>query len=185
MRAPAWALAGGALLLGCATSYDPDMDASWAPLVVAQAWQPAPAGTDPMAYHAGADMIACGEQDWHVELDGLEIETTRCNYAVVQQPLRGDLVQGDELRVRVWWQTLASPEPVDAHLALFVGEALVWETQVAVPGPAAVHDLLLDSPVSAAAGTKVTFHLHNHGSNTWNLNEFALLAPAASAQLEE
>jgi hypothetical protein len=186
VRGPAWALACSALVLGCATSpADPDTDLSWVPLVLAEGWQPAPAGADPMAHHTDADVIPCGEQDWQVELDGLEIETTRCNYAVLQQPLRADLDQGDELRVRAWWQALVSPEPVEGHLALFVGDALVWEEHVAIPGPAAASDVELASPVSAAAGTTVTFHLHNHGSNTWNLNEFALQTIAASAQPEE
>jgi hypothetical protein len=184
VRTLAWALACSALLPGCAASSDtPDPEPSWVPLVLAEEWQPAAA--DPMASHAGADAIACGEQDWHAELAGLEIETTRCNYAAVEQPLLADLVQGDELRVRVWWQTLVSPAPVEGHLALFVGDALVWEEHVAIPGPAAARDVDLVSPVSAPAGTPVTFHLHNHGSNTWNLNEFALQAPAARAQPEE
>jgi hypothetical protein len=184
VRTLAWALACSALLPGCAASSDPpDPEPSWVPLVLAEEWQPAPA--DPMASHAGADAIACGEQDWHAELAGLEIETTRCNYTAVEQPLLADLVQGDELRVRVWWQTLVSPAPVEGHLALFVGDALVWEEHVAIPGPAAARDVDLVSPVSEPAGTPVTFHLHNHGSNTWNLNEFALQAPAARAQPEE
>lgn len=180
----AWALACGALVLGCASSDEPD-PSSWIPLVQAEDWQPAPAGTDPIGHHTGADVIPCGELDWHVELDGLEVETTRCNYASVQQPLLVDLKEGDELRVRVWWQALVSPEPVDGHLALLVGDQLAWEEYVAIPGPAAAHDLTLASPVSAPVGTTVTFHLHNHGSNTWNLNEFALQAPAESAPTEE
>jgi hypothetical protein len=183
VRTLARALAGSALVLGCATPpADPDTDPSWVPLVLAEEWQPAP--EDPMAHHADGDTITCGEQDWHAELAGLEIETTRCNYAAVEQPLLADLVQGDELRVRVWWQTLVSPAPVEGHLALFVGGELVWEEHVAIPGPAAAHDIELASPVSAAAGTPVTFHLHNHGSNTWNLNEFALQAPARARTQE-
>lgn len=65
VRAPAWALAGSALPLGCATSSepDPDTDRSWVPLVVAQGWQRAPAGADPMAHHAHTGAIASGERD--------------------------------------------------------------------------------------------------------------------------
>lgn len=185
VRWSAWALASGALLLGCALPGDPAPDPSWVPLVLAEDWQPAPASTDPMAEHAGPDAIPCGEGDWHAELGGLEVETTRCNYAVVEQPLRADLAEGDELRVRVWWAALVSPEPVEGHLALLVDGELVWEQHVAIPGPAAAHDVTLASPVSAPAGATVTFHLHNHGSNTWNLNEFALQAPAGSASTEE
>lgn len=184
-RGPAWALASGALLLGCASPADPDPDPSWVPLVLAESWQTAPAGADPLAHHAGADAIVCGAGDWHAELDGLEIETTRCNYASLEQPLLVDLDRGDELRVRVWWQALVSPEPVEGHLALLVGGELVWEQHAAIPGPAAAHEVTLASPVSAPAGTTVTFHLHNHGSNTWNLNELALQAPAESAPAEE
>jgi hypothetical protein len=185
VREPGWALACSALLIGCAAPADTDPDLSWIPLVLAEAWLPAPAGTDPMGHHLDAEAILCGEQDWHEELDGLEIETTHCNYAAVQQPLLTDLEQGDTLRVRVWWQTLVTPEPVDGHLALFVGGELVWEERVAIPGPADLREVELASPVSAPAGTMVGFHLHNHGSNTWNLNELALQAPAASAQHEE
>lgn len=184
VRGRAWALSWCALVLGCAVApADPDVDPTWVPLVRAGAWQAAPA--DPMAEHAGGDAIACGPGDWRVELDGLEIETTRCNYAVLAQPLLADIAAGDPLRLQVWWQTLASPAPVDGHLAVFVGDALVWEEHVAIPGPAAARDVAFDSPVTAAAGTTVTFHLHNHGSNTWNLNQLAALAPAASATPEE
>jgi hypothetical protein len=185
VRGPAWALTCNALLLGCSASPAPDTDSSWIPLVLPEAWQPAPAVADPMGHHLDADAIVCGEQDWHAELDGLEIETTRCNYAALQQPLLADLEEGSRLRVRVWWQTLVSPEPVDGHLTVFVDDQLVWEEHVAIPGPADVREVELASPVSAAAGATVSFHLHNHGSNTWNLNELALHAPAASTQPEE
>ncbi|WP_224242046.1 hypothetical protein [Hyalangium gracile] len=177
---PTWALACSALLIGCSAAPDPQTDTTWVPLVLAESWQPAPAGADPMAHPTGSDVLACGRQDWHPELDGLEIQTTHCNYAVVQQLLLRALRQGDPLRVRVWWQTLVSPEPVEGHLALLVGEHLVWEERVRIPGPAASREVELASPLSAPAGATVTFHLHNHGSNAWNLNEFALRAPSES-----
>ncbi|WP_224367688.1 hypothetical protein [Hyalangium versicolor] len=123
----------------------------------------------------------CGEQDWHAELDGLEVQTTRCNYATVRQPLLLDLKKGARLRVRVWWQALVSPAPVQGHMALLVGEHQVWEEHIKIPGPADTREVELSSPLAAKAGTLVTFHLHNHGSNTWNLNGFALQVPAESS----
>lgn len=184
VRGVASALLCSVLVLACdASPADPINEPAWIPLVVAEAWEPVPPDADPFADHAGPDAIFCGERDWRVELGGLEIETTRCNHATVAQPLLTDVAPGDRLRVRVWWQTLVSPEPVEGHLVLAIDEQMVWEERVDIPGPASVREVEVASPVAAAAGAVVTFHLHNHGSNSWNLNELTLYAPAGAGSI--
>lgn len=177
--APAWLLACSALALGCeGPPPDDDQEPTTIPLVTAEAWQAAPPEADPVDTNPGPDAIMCLELDWQVELGGLEIETTRCNYAVLQQPLLADIDVGARLRVLVWWHSLISVEPTEGHLAVAVGDQVIWEERIDIPGPADVRQLELSSPIAATAGTIVTLHLHNHGANTWNVNELALRVPS-------
>ena len=62
-----------------------------------------------------------------------------------------------------------APEAAEAHVAVLLGEQLVWETTLPIPTPSAVHDVEVPASAAASQGTPVVIHLHNHGSNAWNL----------------
>jgi hypothetical protein len=69
----------------------------------------------------------------------------------------------------LWHSALVSDPPAEAHLALQIGDDLLYERVVPVPSEAAAYTDSVEVPFRADAGEIVTFHLHNHGANTWNL----------------
>jgi hypothetical protein len=99
----------------------------------------------------------------------LEIDTDFCDYATVRQPSQRALAPGDIVAIRMWHYPLSTPAPAQAHLALAIDGAVVWEAFV--PSPAAgayVEDeLVIDRALPA--GTELQLHVHNHGANTYDL----------------
>jgi hypothetical protein len=171
----------GLLLLGC-TASEPDDgvtslrdDTYWVSLAAPDGWIVATDDDDPLPEHR-PEPVVCSPHPWHVVGEGIEADTTECNYVSLTTPLTHDIEAGQPIAVDVWWSTLASVEPATGHLALFVGGQRLWETEVQIPGPADVRQFEFASPFSATAGEDVVFHLHNHGFNTWTLARFATLA---------
>ena len=145
----------------------------WRPLASNDAWQPDLAEVDPLPEHRPAE-VEC-TNGWYAESGGIEIDTGACNYLSLEQPLLAPLAAGDPVHLQLWWQSLASVEPAEGHLALLVDGELLWEEHVPIPGPAATRTLAFESPVDAPAGATVTLHLHNHGYNTWHFHELSAL----------
>ena len=147
-------------------------------LVLPVDWQQVPAPDDPLALHRPAE-VSCPLGAWLYEPQGLEINTAACNYAMFVQPSRAAIVPGARLRASLYHFDLNSEPPATAHVALMIEEAVLWEQEIAIPGKANAYtiDLVLD--FTAAAGTPVYFHLHNHGQNTWTLGaiEVEVLPP--------
>lgn len=143
-------------------------------LIDAGAWLATPAHLDPLAEHRPAPVV-CPTGAYGLEFGVLEVDTGQCNYLSVSQPLTHALAPGDPLRVTIWWQTLIAEAPAEAHLALLADGELLWETHVAIPGPAEAQQMEFVSPIAAEAGAALTFHLHNHGYNSWTLGSLELL----------
>lgn len=136
------------------------------PLAHASDWKESPASADPLPEHR-PDAVTC--LGWGEEFGALELSTATCNYASLEQPLAEAIEIGDQLHIELWWSGLFAPDSATAHLALLVDDALLWETEVEIPGPADARTIEFDSPISALAGATLTFHLHNHGQNSWTL----------------
>jgi hypothetical protein len=181
-------LSTAALLLTFATACDPadpidtstpPLYAEPRPLVYAQDWTTTAPAEDPLTEHRPAETF-CPPSAWAEEFGTLEVSTTTCNYFSVEQPLAEPIEIGDELRVQVWWQSLIATQPATGHLALLIDGTLVWEVHVEIPGASDARSIRFASPVAAEPGATVTFHLHNHGANSWTLAEFATLGAASS-----
>lgn len=82
-----------------------------------------------------------------------------------------------QLSLQMWWQTLVSVEPATGDLTLALGGTRIWQHQVSIPGPADAIQPVVRVKRSFEAGTPVYFHLSNHGSNTWNLNQITWRKP--------
>lgn len=164
------------LLLGCRPSGDPQDSGppQPVPLVDAALWQPADAAADPLADHR-PDEVSCAPQSWYVEYEGLEVDTTSCNYLSLSQPLLIPLSAGEPLEILAWHQSLLASEPAQAHLAVLIDGAVAWELTVDIPADPSVYEAEVAAPAEAAAGAPVVVHLHNHGGNTWQLNELSAL----------
>jgi hypothetical protein len=146
---------------------------SWRSLARNEAWQPDLPEDDPLPEHRPAQ-VEC-DHGWALESGGIEVRTDQCNYLSLQQPLLAAIEPGDPLHLELWWQTLASVEPAQGHLALFVDDELLWEELVPLPGPADARSLEFPSPLRAPAGATLTLHLHNHGYNAWHFHELSAL----------
>ncbi|MFB6372434.1 MAG: hypothetical protein ABEN55_04870 [Bradymonadaceae bacterium] len=146
-------------------------------LVAIDAWQRVDADSDPLASHRPSS-VDCPESAVEREqLQGqqtLSISTERCNYYAVRQQTPVAIDSGDTLRIRVWHFELTHDESASAHVALALDGGVAWEKSIRLPTDKGA---LLSGKWQAdrdyPAGTRVDFHLHNHGSNTWNFIEFS------------
>ena len=69
----------------------------------------------------------------------------------------------------LWHGDLAFEEPAEAHVAISIDGEIIWENTVQIPAEAAIFDTRVTVPFDAPAGSKVEYHLHNHGFNSWTL----------------
>jgi hypothetical protein len=169
--------------LGCptadATDGGGDTDEGFPPLlepvVVAEAaaWNPAPHDADPLPQHRPDDSIC--EGGFGLEYGTFEIDTGLCTYALFEQPSMHDVPAHTDVRIMVVHDQLYAPEPALAHVLLTIGDAVVFEADVDVPGP---YDLLEQDWVAdrdIPSGTPVRLHLHNHGVNSWRILDIKTL----------
>jgi hypothetical protein len=138
------------------------------PLVDHMLWVLTDPDLDPLASHRPTE-ISCPPGAYGEEQGTFEVETGYCNYISMSQPSLMAIASGNKIHVTLWHNNLVAAEPYEAHVAIFVGDQLIWESQVSVPHDAAVYDTSIPVNFSAAAGTPVHYHLHNHGYNSWNL----------------
>ena len=131
---------------------------------------------DPLADHR-PDEVRCPDWARPIEPPIQEIATDDCNYASLGQPSLRPLIAGERVVVEFWHLQLWSEEPAEAHVALFIGDWMVFEDHIAVPGDEAFYAPSAVVPVDMPTGTPVVFHLHNHGQNSWRLLRVDRLAP--------
>lgn len=135
-------------------------------LVDVAAWAPADS-VDPFADER-PDGATC---DGGTELEGgtLEVDTGVCAWLWVEQPLLAPVAEGDPLELVFWHSWLDAPEPAEGHLAVVIDGEVAHELLVPIPGEPASYTERFASPATARAGAPVGLHLHNHGTNTWNV----------------
>lgn len=139
-------------------------------------WEPLDVSDDPFAAHRPSP-VRCPELAILLEGEVLEINTELCNYFAVVQALPQTLRPCEPVQLVMTHEALFFDEPATAHVALHIGEHLVWEERVDIPGPRGLLAPTFQVPEEIPAGSPVKFHLHNHGVNTWNLLSVTRLAP--------
>jgi hypothetical protein len=87
----------------------------------------------------------------------------------VSQPSLTGIEAGDELHLVLWHGNLAFSSPATAHVSISVDGQSVWSEKVDIPSEAEIFDLRIPVNFDAPPGSKVEYHLHNHGFNTWTL----------------
>ena len=106
----------------------------------------------------------------HVEENNaLEIDTGACNYVSLSQPILTGINAGDTVELSLWHDALVASEPGVAHVALALGEDVIWEIEPNIPSTPHAYRPRIQIIGSYATGTPIVFHLHNHGSNNWRL----------------
>lgn len=154
---------------GAGTAVDPT-GGSLEALALPMLWKPVAADADPLVEHRPAEVV-CALGSWLLEPEGLEVNTQTCNYASFGQPSLVEVVPGARIVGSLYHFDLFAAEAATAHVALSIGDALIWEQEIAIPGPANAFTIDLPASFAAPVGTPVNFHLHNHGQNTWTLGE--------------
>jgi hypothetical protein len=142
--------------------------AGLAPVVASTGWTLATAEEDPFASEREG-RVPCGLADVREESGTFEVDTRACNHVTVRQPSAVSIGVGDTVSVLLWWQTLASLRPAEGHIAVALGNRVLWEERVQIPGPPDVREVSLVANEALAAGQPVFFHVHNHGYNNWKL----------------
>ncbi len=137
-------------------------------LVDVDAWVYQSAEEDSKASERPAD-LSCPDNSWYNEDGALEVETGYCNYLSLAQPSLVDVAAGDTLHLVLWHGDLVFDEPATGHVTLSIDGKVAWEAQVSIPSDADIFDVKFTLPFDAPAGSKVEYHLHNHGYNTWTL----------------
>jgi hypothetical protein len=104
-----------------------------------------------------------------LETEIFEIETNDCTYASFAQPTARPLAAGDSVALELWHLQLWAPVATTGHIAVMIDDWLVWEQAPAIPGSATHFAPTVVVPRSIPAGSRVVFHLHNHGTNSYRL----------------
>jgi hypothetical protein len=167
------ALGGMALGSGCISddgSSCPGLggDRVRAALIDATAWTAEAAEDDPIAEHRPAT-LTCLPTGAYAENSVFEVDTDDCNYAAFVQPSLETVAPGDRVAISLAHDDLVAPEPADAHVALLLGEQVLWDRLIAIPNVPTPYNVEVEVPDCAPSGTPVHLHLHNHGVNSWRL----------------
>ena len=137
-------------------------------LVDVNAWQFQGAAQDSFASYR-PETVDCPDNSWYNEDGALEVETGFCNYLSVAQPSLASVAAGDTLRLVLWHGNLAFDTPATGHVAISIDGQIVWQQTVAIPADAEIFDLSIPVDFDAPEGSKVEYHVRNHGYNTWTL----------------
>ena len=145
------------------------------PLVDPALWLPTTADNDP--FDDRPDDPACSAGAYGVESGVFEVETSYCDYLTATQPLKVALEAGVQISTLVWHLALINETPAEGHVALQIGQHLVFEARPPIPGPERAYPVLWSLPEALPAGTPAYFHVHNHGYNSWRLGPVEAKAP--------
>lgn len=107
-----------------------------------------------------------------VETSSVEIETDRCAWVTLGQPLAADVAADDTLDLLFFHNALAAPpESVDpdARIEIWLGDRPIWALRVPIPHEAGLHAIELQPGLAASAGDPTVLHVSNHGQNSYRL----------------
>lgn len=166
-----------AVTLACSSGSPPPGPAlHYESLVALDDWQGVEHDEDPFVVGARA-IPACATPGFRVEADQswLEIDTTVCAWVTVKGSARFGVEVGEKLKLEVSHFDLDAPTPAEAELRLRFGDCEAWSKTIPIPSAADVLVDELDSPCALREGDAVLFHLQNHGQNTYQLQDVAIL----------
>ena len=130
---------------------------------------------DPTPAHRDAES-SCDPGGVLPEEGVLEVNTNDCGYAVLGQPTLHAIAAGDTLELLMYHSALSAiDEPTEGHFSLWIGDAMFWELNVAIPAAAEIYLVPVTVDFDAAQSTDVRVHLHNHGGNSWRIGHLKRL----------
>ena len=174
----AW-LAWTTALSGCSHEAEPapkEPNATFQTLVPLEGWTSLARTADPFVTDPD-QAPACVGPGFRLEtdFDQLELDTGSCNWVTLSGSALFDLSADQPLQLEFSHYNLDAAAPATAELKLAFPDCDVWAMQLAIPGEAAVYKEQFASPCALQAGQSVLFHLHNHGQNTYQVQDLAVL----------
>ena len=158
------------VVAGCGPEVDTTLGDALEPgvhsLIDHLAWTSVSEPDDPLADHRPEE-VDCPDGAWYEEDGALDAQTGFCTYLAISQPSLASVALGDQLDIVLWHANLGAGDGAPAHVAVVLGETVIWEAHVEMPADATVFHETLSSPVKLAEGEAVGLHLHNHGFNAW------------------
>jgi hypothetical protein len=109
------------------------------------------------------------------QLDWIEIDSGICNWITLRAAARAPVAPGKRLALTVSHYDLVASAPAEATLRLVLGECEAWSKTISIPADAAVHEEQLDAPCALDEGATILFHVHNHGQNSYQLQQLSAL----------
>ncbi len=140
------------------------------------AWITQSADEDPFFDHR-PETIDCPEGALTSEGGVLDLDTGRCNYVAIKQPLLIDVQPCDTVQAVLIHEALFDVNPATAHVSILINGEIVFDQQIPIPSPSGLLTPRWQLPAGARAGDEIVLHLHNHGVNTWNLLSVNTVAP--------
>lgn len=141
-----------------------------------EGWQLVAPDNDPFAPPTDAPL--CTLDDIRMEPFGnagpvaLDVDTRAgCGWATLAQQTRTELVAGDQVLSRLFYFSQTSFPAAVADVALRLGDEDLWRFEVPIPSASKLEFPTVTLEQDLPAGTRVLFHVGNHGDNTWNLLE--------------
>lgn len=130
------------------------------------AWDELDPAADPFDVPKDSGCLPGG---YFANVAGVEVDTGRCRYLVLGQPLHTALRAGDVVTVSLEHLYLLSDEPAEGHAGVSIGGVRVLDQHVPIPAEPAryVVETAIDEDIDE--GAQLVFHLHNHGANSWRL----------------
>jgi len=101
-----------------------------------------------------------------------------CNWITLEQPSLRAIRAGDRVEVRSRHSALTAPvttPPTEAHMRFVVGDELALDYSVLIPSDYAFPSRTWIAPKDYPAGTRLLWHVDNHGSNEYMLIEVNIL----------
>ena len=146
-------------------------------LVQGQNWQPAQPSLDPFASLIH-DRIPCDWTSWGMEYGGVEVNTGRCGYMSLHQPLLDSINTQTWLKISAWHTPLLKGDQEgEAFFSLMIGDQVIWEKTLWIPSEATSWEDLILSPLNAPKGTSVYLNVRNHGANSWVFHSLKAWTP--------
>ena len=143
-------------------------------LVAHDAWVLSDPNTDPFVEFR-EERIPCDPTSVAREdiagFDSVEVKTGPCSYITLEQAMRSDLREGDQVEIRVWHYFLDELYASEAHVVLQTGDTVLWAEKISLPTDGGIVKGIVTATEDVSADAPLYFHIRNHGRNSWHLLE--------------
>lgn len=112
-----------------------------------------------------------------IEEGVLEIDTDFCNFITLEQPSVTEIRAGEMVEFVMWHLELFASTPGEAFVSIRIADQVIWEKTIPVPFRAEIYQPQWTPAQPIPKGSRIVFHLHNHGANTWKIHSLTTGVP--------